>query len=139
LSGNCHAEKLLSENIELVNISNLCSDNTNVTNIVKLMLEKDPTVIDKLVWDKLSVNPHAHKLLQEYPDKVNWDLIAKNTSAFHLLRDNFDKISETGWNNLIKNPSAKNFLKKNYDKIPQQLKHICHEPLPIDQYETSHE
>jgi hypothetical protein len=55
------------------------------------------------------------------------------------LRDNFDKISETGWNNLLKNPSAKNFLKKNYDKIPQQLKHICHEPLPIDQYETSHE
>lgn len=117
LSENPNAEELLCSNIKYVNMYHLCSYNSNVVNIVNIMLENDPDNIHLLCWYSLSMNPLAVSLLEKYPNKVNWGVIVRNSNAFHIIKQNIDRIDDLGWEMLNRNPYAAEFLKQYPEKI----------------------
>lgn len=117
LSENPNAEKLLSENIQLVNMFNFCAFNPNAPNIINIMIEKNPQIIDMLYWDYLSEKPNAIHLLEKYPHKINWETIAYNSNALHLIKNNIDKLTKSGWEILAASPFAREFLKKYPTKV----------------------
>ena len=110
LSQNPNAEKLLSNNIDLVSMYDLCSFNPNAVNIINIMLEKNPKVIDFLYWNGLSRNPDAISLLERFPEKICWDTIVCNPNAIHLIRNNASKINEIGWEILERSGFATDFF-----------------------------
>ena len=58
--------------------------------------------LNKLDWERLSLNENAIHLLEQNPDKINWDILSINPNAIHLLEQNQDKID---WSELSINPS----------------------------------
>jgi hypothetical protein len=52
---------------------------------------RDWIPIDKLHWDKLSLNPNAIKLLEENKDKIDWENLSKNINAIDILKEKWEQ------------------------------------------------
>jgi hypothetical protein len=92
---------------------------------------RDWIPIDKLHWDKLSLNPNAIKLLEDKIEeekiliknrklhllqnnkRINWENLSLNINAIKLLRNNYVKID---WENLSKNINAIDILKEKWEQ-----------------------
>ena len=75
---------------------------------------RDWIPLNKLEWNRLSVNPNAIHLLEQNMDKIYWHCLSKNPNAIHLLEQNIDKIDCSC---LSINPNAIHLLETNLDKI----------------------
>ena len=42
---------------------------------------------DKIIWDALSLNPYAIKLLEKNQDKIDWYNLLLNPNAIDLLKN----------------------------------------------------
>jgi hypothetical protein len=76
------------------------------------MIEKN---LDKIHWDKLSMNPNAINILEKNLDKVDWIELSENPNAIHILEKNLDKVS---WDGLSENS---NIFEYDYKEIKNTL------------------
>ncbi len=74
--------------------------------------------IEKLNFEKLSMNPSAIWLLEQNSDKIYWSNLSKNPSGMHLLLENRDRIERL---DLFENPSAMFLIEKDIYNINWNL------------------
>jgi hypothetical protein len=93
--------------------------------------------LDKIDWDRLSVNPNAIHLLESNLDKVEWSVLSGNPNAIHLLEANLDKID---WDRLSVNPKAFRYdyeeMKASRDALAEALMKERFHPKHITQFES---
>ena len=95
--------------IQKINIIDLPDNVLNeIVKIYENTLEyklRDWIPIDKLHWDKLSLNPKAIKLLE---DKIKEEMILFENGEYYVLPNN----KKINWANLSKNPNIFELIKK---------------------------
>jgi len=131
ISENINGYNIIEKNIDKIDFTYLTfNKNPNIIPLleykIKNIEENINNNIDRLknsnllhnMFELLSYNENAVKLLRKYNDKINWSNLSLNQSdeAIELLEENIDKIN---WSNLSKNENLKaiKLLEKNICKI----------------------
>lgn len=77
-------------------------------------LIRSRNLVNKQEFSKVSANPSAIRLLNQYPQIIDFEYLSGNPNARNLLVSNLDKVC---WHRMSENPSMIDVLKENLDKI----------------------
>ena len=91
------------------------SENPEAIHLIREALEQN---LDKIYWDRLSLNPKAIYILEKNLDKINWKYLSSNPAAIHILEQNPDKID---WQRLSCNPVAIHLISKALEQKPDKI------------------
>ncbi len=93
-----------------------------------LKLREWISIVEKLCWEMLSLNPNAIHLLEANLDIICWYQLSKNSNAIHLLEKYPEYID---WEKLSDNPNAMSLFETNPDMTTSLSKRLIGLRMPV--------